>query len=130
MFFFIHVDKLYQQDCSPAALFSHMCALPKNLQHQICRLVGSRTEDPIDVLRRLARDKACKEYIHKGESGYEGSAMERVGLKNTKVERIILRKMLYITRVNFVFSYNYYSLEKKEESKRTNYSIQQLKHCF
>ncbi|XP_054752297.2 phosphatidate cytidylyltransferase, mitochondrial-like [Lytechinus pictus] len=55
-----------EQDCSPAALFSHMSALPKNLQRQICRLEGSKTEDHLDVLRRLARDRQCKEYIHKG----------------------------------------------------------------
>lgn len=55
-----------EQDCSPAALFSHMSALPRNLQLHVCRLAGSRNEDHLDVLRRVARDGACKDYIHKG----------------------------------------------------------------
>ena len=45
-----------------------MSALPSNLQHQICRVAGSRHEDHLDVLRRVARDMKCKEYVHQGKN--------------------------------------------------------------
>ncbi|XP_072178668.1 phosphatidate cytidylyltransferase, mitochondrial-like [Diadema setosum] len=59
-------SRTVEQDRSPACLFSHMSSLPRNLQFQVCRLAGSRSEDHLDVLRRVARDKEGSQYIQRG----------------------------------------------------------------